>query len=112
MTQQPLAIYAPQLFRGTTRVFTVSDATSLKFICPLCSAHHIILPLQRDLPLQRGRPILPRRATEPDAWRASGQTVYDITLTPSVHVDPGCGFHAMITHGRVQKIRAYRGTAK
>ena len=82
-------------------MFTVNRATSLKFVCPGCRTHHIILPLQAfawHVPWQRPKP------TEPDTWKATGLTVYDITLMPSVHVDPGRGFHAMITNGHVVEI--------
>ena len=73
-------------------VDTVAEATSAMFDCPGCRRHSVLIHF-------RGR--VPSEAEPRARWDASGTTVADLTLSPSVHLtDPkGCGWHGFVRNG-------------
>lgn len=62
--------------------------TQLRFRCPLCQDHFIVIPL-----------------AGPHAWQAHG-TVENLSVTPSIAAEtkPRCFWHGFITGGEMQTL--------
>jgi len=86
------------------RVFvaTLAGAQGVWFLCPACFrlnggavGTHGVCIWFRD----RG---VPDAATPgPGRWIVGGSSLADLTLSPSIHLQGGCGFHGWITNGWV-----------
>ena len=69
-----------------------SFCRALTFECPACSDHAIIVPFS-------GVSLFPSGAM----WTLVGaEDIATATLTPSIHVRGGCGFHGYVTNGEVR----------
>lgn len=79
---------------GMTHAESLQDADGIRFTCPKCGAHQVIVWF-------RGR--VPDSATPgPGRWTATGGSFDDLTLTPSINLSgPGCGWHGFVTNGEV-----------
>ena len=92
-------------------VHTVAEAQGVKLWCPCtygkplgddAHTHGLIIPFaDRGLPESFG----PRNSANPDGprprWKASGTTLADLTITPSVDVGHDSCWHGFISAGRV-----------
>lgn len=75
----------------------VAAADGVKFTCPGCEGHQIIIWFA-----DRGR--IPAEERPRLRWQASGDTVSDLTLTPSINLATpetmgGCVWHGYIVGG-------------
>lgn len=89
----------PQLVKAVSEtrwqhVDTLAEADGVHFTCPKCRDHELLVWFSgRDVP----------QALEPAArWSASGKSLHDLTLWPSVNVTSGCCAHFFLTDGRVK----------
>lgn len=74
----------------------VADAHGVMFECPKCHNHSVLVWF-KDRPQLHG-------AWEPLArWTATGHTLHDLTLTPSINLDTpgatGCKWHGWLMNG-------------
>jgi hypothetical protein len=63
-------------------VATLAEADGVDFLCPLCKNHHVMVTFRgRNVPDGAGS-----RGTDgkPTRWEASGSTIDDLVLTPSI----------------------------
>lgn len=97
----------PQSYQFHT-VETVAEADQISFLCPACFAknggprgtHHVMVTFAgRDVPEDAGS----RDSTgKPSRWNASGNTIDDLVLTPSILLDAslppdqGCHWHGFV----------------
>lgn len=80
-------------------VDTLAEANGIFFLCPKCyEAHggpvgtHGVRVWFKD----RG---VPDEAVPQPRWMVSGTGMDDLTLTPSVALNGGCGWHGFVTNG-------------
>lgn len=97
----------PQSYQFHT-VETVAEADQISFRCPACfsknggprGTHHVMVTFAgRDVPEDAGS----RDSTgKPSRWNASGNTIDDLVLTPSILLDAnlppdqGCHWHGFV----------------
>lgn len=82
------------------RVYRDGAVQGILFLCPLCFAansgpigtHSVLVPFK-----DRGVPddAYPGMAR----WTAEGRTFDDLTVTPSILIKGGCGWHGFVTAG-------------
>jgi hypothetical protein len=81
---------------GLRKVSTLAEAQGIRFVCPKCGEHQILIWF-RD----RGTPDEARPA--PGRWAVSGSGYHDLTITPSINLDipgaTGCRWHGFVTNG-------------
>lgn len=78
-------------------VATVAEADGVLFACPVCTAanhpHAVICWFS-------GRGVPDTESPGPGRWSASGTTIADLTLSPSVHLKGApCGWHGWVKNG-------------
>lgn len=79
---------------GCLRVETVREADGVIFRCPICANGHAVLCWLQ------GRGVPDDESPGPGRWHATGNTIDDLTLSPSVHLNsPGCGWHGYVRNG-------------
>jgi hypothetical protein len=80
---------------GMSHAWDITEAQGIRFTCPKCSEHQVIVWF-RD----RG---VPDSATPgPGRWVCSGISFDDLSLTPSINLSGGgCGWHGFITNGEI-----------
>lgn len=78
------------------RVDTLPEAHAVKFLCPGCFAAaggsqgvHVIT-------------IYFSGRTAQDGWRMSGSGLDDLTLSPSIYMQRGCGWHGFVRNGAIE----------
>ena len=79
-------------------VQTVAEADRVMFVCPMQGCSHRIAvdfagrntPDEACIRNDQGRPV---------RWNASGSTIEDLTLTPSILILSGCKWHGFVTNG-------------
>jgi len=71
----------------------MTDAQGVRFRCPKCGGHSVLIWFEgRGVPEQlRPRP----------RWKATGTSVADLTLTPSILIRAPCGWHGFVTNGQI-----------
>jgi hypothetical protein len=74
------------------------DVQGVLFMCPLCRRHYVQVWFE-------GRGV-PASATPTPRWRATGTSLDDLTLSPSINLDVpqaraagGCLWHGFVTNG-------------
>lgn len=87
-----------------TQVPTLADADGIQFLCPLCflknegvvGTHRVAVYFQgRGAPPHIGKNSEGQTAR----WEVMGNDFLDLTLSPSIHIKSGCGWHGWIEHG-------------
>jgi len=84
-------------------VDTFAEADGIMFVCPKCFTEkgeragvHSVICWFTNRPR-----VLPERNPKPGRWPASGTGYADLTLTSSVLLTSGCGWHGYVTNGEV-----------
>lgn len=79
------------------------DADGVMFLCPKCFVANAG-PVGVHSVICWFRGVDPEMSPKPGRWDASGSTIDDLTLTPSVHLSGGggCGWHGFVTNGRAE----------
>ena len=87
---------------GSAPLDRVQDANGLLFLCPKCfeanggsRGTHSVLCLFVGVPPGGKLP-------GPGRWTATGNTIDDVTLAPSVRIASGCGWHGFVERGRAR----------
>ena len=84
------------------KVSRQQDAQGVRILCPKCFTENggpvgthsvIVLFKDRDIPPE-AMPLMAR-------WEVSGNDFNDLTTTPSILINGGCGWHGFITNGDV-----------
>lgn len=83
------------------KVETLQEANGVLFGCPGCYVKngnsmigtHRVLCLDPSIPVEWGQ--------GPGRWPMTGTGLLDLTLTPSVLLLGGCGWHGFVTNGEV-----------
>lgn len=83
------------------KVETLQEANGVMFVCPACYVAkgntvigaHRVLCFDPSVPVEWGQ--------GPGRWPMTGTGLHDLTLTPSVLLMGGCGWHGFITQGEV-----------
>lgn len=75
-------------------------AQGLTFFCPKCEGDeaHMVLCWFRD----KGVPD--SETPGPGRWHARGSSLDDLTLSPSIHLPHGCGWHGYVAEGMVKTV--------
>lgn len=71
-----------------------TEADGVTFVCPLCNGHSVCVWFA-------GRP-LPAAVTPTPRWSASGTSLDDLTLSPSIHIQ-SC-WHGFVVGGEVTTV--------
>lgn len=75
---------------------TMHDAHAVAFLCPKCFADHGGAEGAHELCIWfRGR-------EERHCWQASGSSLADLTLAPSIQVHNPCKWHGYIRNGAIE----------
>ena len=88
---------------SSTRTDDIDEAQGLLFHCPQCfgtngtssGTHSVICWFM-------GRGVPDDRAPGPGRWLPTGTGYDDLTLSPSIRLTDGCGWHGYITNGEVR----------
>lgn len=89
-------------------VASLSEGQGLQFLCPACFAKnsgpvgtHLVEVTfaDRGATDEQGSH---GKSGKPTRWNASGSSYADLTLTPSILIDGGCGWHGFVTAGEIQ----------
>jgi hypothetical protein len=91
---------------GFSYLPNAEGAQGLLFLCPLCFAanhgscgtHSVLCWFSNP----RNAPAVPPEVSpKPGRWQFTGDSIEDVTLSPSVHLsDPaGCGWHGWVKNG-------------
>lgn len=81
------------------KVETLQEATGIRFLCPHCfkknngpaGTHSIIC----------WSPQVVEDLNGPGRWAMEGLGALDLTLSPSIHLQGGCGWHGWIRNGEI-----------
>jgi hypothetical protein len=93
-------ITAPEHYQDVDRL---ADAQGLDMFCPKCWAangnsavgtHHVRVWF-------RDRGVPDQEVPKPGRWQVSGLSIVDLTLSPSIRLTSGCGWHGFVTVGQV-----------
>lgn len=83
------------------------EAQGIEFLCPLCFAKNAgpvgthycdVTFADRGVPDDLGTHNKEGKAVR---WTVSGDTFENLTTTPSILIEGGCGWHGFITNGEV-----------
>lgn len=90
---------------GSREHVDFAQAQGVMFLCPLCfernggnvGTHAVAVWF-------RGRDVPDSETPGPGRWEASGTSIEDLTLSPSVHLTSqhGCGWHGWVKNGAAQ----------
>lgn len=85
----------------------IGEADGINFLCPLCyqrnrgeiGTHLIHIHFEG-----RGSPdhLGVNSEGRTSRWHVKGNDFHDLTLSPSIHVKSGCGWHGFVTHGQIK----------
>jgi len=87
--------------KGLRKAATLSEAQGVVFLCPQCftknkgkvGTHSVVCWF-------RGRGVPDDLSPGPGRWDATGTSIDNLTLNPSVSLpDPGCGWHGWVREG-------------
>ena len=85
--------------RVLRKVDTLQEATGVRFLCPHCfkknggaAGTHMVICCSPDVV---------EDVAGPGRWTMEGQSAYDLTLSPSIHLQGGCGWHGWVRGGEV-----------
>jgi hypothetical protein len=95
-------------FRDRTtlhRVETLAEAQGMWMLCPKCfqenggrvGTHSVLV-------LFDGRGVPADVCIGTARWNVSGNSLADVTVTPSILVVGGCGWHGFVTNGQVTTV--------
>jgi hypothetical protein len=81
-------------------VATLQEAGGIKFLCPKCfdanggpiGTHLIIVWFE-------GKPVPEGTYKADPRWGVTGTSLHDLTLSPSINVIGGCGWHGWVKNG-------------
>lgn len=86
-------------------VATLAEAQSIEFLCPYCFQKnggnvgtHGVLVTFRDRGVADAHGSH-NTAGAPSRWEVSGTGFADLTLNPSVNLQPGCEWHGWVKNG-------------
>lgn len=77
---------------GIREVDHLYQADGVSFTCPQCDSGHTIICWFIGRVPQHVSP-------GPGRWQPAGECIDDLSLRPSVHVGPSCGWHGWIKNG-------------
>lgn len=87
------------------KVQTFQEAQGIRFWCPRCAAAKAdnIYPLgaHQVIIWFADRNVPSCYFPKPYRWSVAGNSFENLTLAPSVHLTPGCGWHGWIRNGEV-----------
>lgn len=84
-----------------TPVASVDEADAIMFLCPKCfTANGGAVGTHSVLVSFAGR-NMPEDADRNPCWTLSGQSVDNLTLTPSILFHDGCKWHGFVTTGAI-----------
>lgn len=84
-----------------------SEAQGIEFLCPLCFAKNAgpigthgcdVTFADRGVPDDLGSH---NKAGKAVRWTVNGDTFENLTITPSILIEGGCGWHGHITNGQI-----------
>ena len=88
--------------RALHPVTALADAQGVLFLCPACfAAHGGPVGTHSILVWFAGRSV-PDDATPAPRWAASGTSIDDLTLSPSVQIECASAWHGFVTNGAAQ----------
>ncbi|SRR5260221_5112031 len=99
MLEAKLVTYKP---RAIGHASSMEEADGVLFLCPACFvANGGPIGTHSVLCWFSGRPVPPDATPGPGRWLASGSSLVDLTLTPSVHLsgEGGCQWHGWVKDG-------------
>lgn len=71
---------------------SIENAQGILFECPLCRGHSVLAWF-------RGRGVPDDATPGPGRWTPAGTGFADLSLTPSIALQGGCGWHGFVTNG-------------
>lgn len=96
-------LYKPgSLAETLVLVDTLAEATGVWTPCPKCFAAgtpHGVLSFFTGVALHPDSDLGKNNEGKPVRWAASGTSLADLTLTPSIQIQGGCNWHGWITNG-------------
>ena len=78
-------------------VASMDDAQGLYFNCPKCGNHGVLVWF-------RDRGVPADEVPGPARWSVSGAGLNDLTLSPSILLTSGCGWHGFVVNGEVTSV--------
>jgi hypothetical protein len=86
-----------------------TGADGVKFLCPKCFAANGGAINTHEVHVYFGNSDVPAHIGKDSngqtvRWSASGTGLEDLTLSPSIHVVTGCGWHGFVQNGEVSII--------
>ena len=87
---------------GFREVDSLSVAQGIVFLCPRCSVPHAGGGAHYVLVWFSGRAVPDEETPGPGRWGVSGHGLADLTLSPSIHLRGGCGWHGFVDCGVVR----------
>lgn len=83
--------------RVLRKVDTLQEATGIRFLCPCCfkknggpEGTHMVICCSPDVA---------EDIAGPGRWTMTGRGPLDLTLSPSIHLQGGCGWHGWVRDG-------------
>ena len=83
-------------------VDTLEEAQGIRFLCPKCFAANGEVGTHCVQVWVEGRGAGAKEEPFPGRWKVSGTSVKDLTLSPSVQLTSGCGWHGHVINGEVR----------
>jgi hypothetical protein len=88
-------------------VATLAEADGIRFVCPLCfknlggraGAHLVRVGFAGRS--YSDQAAVHNKAGQAVRWEVSGSGFDDLTITPSIQIDDGCGWHGHVIDGEV-----------
>ena len=80
-----------RILEGARHVETLAEADGVRFTCPKCGDHQVMVWFRDHVP--------PHIQPGPGRWSATGTSVDDLSLTPSIALGGACGWHGFVTNG-------------
>lgn len=90
-----------------TPVSTLGEADGMWFYCPKCwranggpvGSHQVMVCFEgKGAPPHIGKDSSGNTVR----WSVRGNDFFDLTLSPSIHVKVGCGWHGFVEHGKIR----------
>ena len=70
---------------------SLADADGIRFMCPKCGEHQVMVWFRGCVPDD----VVPG----PGRWQATGSSLADLSLYPSISLTHGCQWHGFVTAG-------------
>jgi hypothetical protein len=86
-------------------VKTAKEADAVSFLCPLCfkknkgkvGTHRVRIDFRgRNVPDEH---VMHNEEGKPVRWQVTGNTLNDLSTTPSIQIIGGCKWHGYVTNG-------------